>query len=191
MPTILINAGLESDCVGPDDRSAGRYATEHLLAQGHQQVVWMDVLCPRGAAYQAAHHSVREREYGYRTAMQLHGYEAACTAPSNGTQHVRHKQIYPNIFDENPKAVFASLQLSQLSGLCSWQRQHWARPCPATVIISDENPQTYALAVDYVRLPWEQVGQRSVQLLQQRLHTEQPQSSELCVPQFHPVPSAI
>jgi len=54
-------AGFETEFVGPDNRGAGRLATQYLLGLGHRRIAWLRGY-PRAA-------NARLREQGYREAL--------------------------------------------------------------------------------------------------------------------------
>jgi len=61
-PVCWINSDCQHNCVYPDDRSAGRMATEHLLRLGHRKIALVDY-----TGY--FHFSVVGRSKGYADAM--------------------------------------------------------------------------------------------------------------------------
>lgn len=69
VPSIWMNARLTHDCICPDDRDAGRRATQHLLALGHRRIAFAD-----GSG--STHYSVQERFEGYVEAMRQAGLVA-------------------------------------------------------------------------------------------------------------------
>ncbi len=62
VPAVWVNTPMTYDCVLPDDRAAGKMATEHLISLGHRNIAYM------GFA-QSSHHSEQDRTTGYREAM--------------------------------------------------------------------------------------------------------------------------
>lgn len=66
VPSVWMNAKLESDAVYPDDVQAGRIAAEHLLELGHRQIAFAEYS-------RSGHYSVDDRYAGYAGAMQAAG----------------------------------------------------------------------------------------------------------------------
>lgn len=74
VPSILINAEVESNCVRPDDHQAGRDATRHLIGLGHTRIAFTFLtLDAAGWAAKNSHYSERHRYEGYREAMDEAG----------------------------------------------------------------------------------------------------------------------
>ncbi|HAU39095.1 MAG TPA: hypothetical protein DCX07_15450 [Phycisphaerales bacterium] len=71
LPSIWINADMESDCVCPDDVGAGRLATEQLLSRGHRRIAYLQY--PTPTAHRKKHHSEQRRREGYEQAMRSAG----------------------------------------------------------------------------------------------------------------------
>jgi len=89
LPSIWINADMDSDCVCPDDAGAGRMATEQLLSHGHRRIAYLQY--PTPTAHRKKHHSEQRRREGYEQAMQSVGLasgaellDAAWTRPGDG-----------------------------------------------------------------------------------------------------------
>ncbi|MEX0653439.1 MAG: LacI family DNA-binding transcriptional regulator [Phycisphaeraceae bacterium] len=68
VPAVWINADLPHDCVRLDDLDAGRRLTEHLLAQGHTRIAYVDFSHGR-VELPAEHYSATHRAAGYEQAM--------------------------------------------------------------------------------------------------------------------------
>jgi LacI family transcriptional regulator len=68
IPAIFLNVKQEFDCVHPDDLAGGRLATEHLLALGHERIVYVDTDEPGNK-----HYSKTDRRDGYESAMRSAG----------------------------------------------------------------------------------------------------------------------
>ena len=64
VPSVWINTKRDHDCVHPDDLSAGRQLTEHLLARGHRRIAF----CSHRSFDH--HYSVADRHAGYEAAMR-------------------------------------------------------------------------------------------------------------------------
>ena len=69
-PFVLINAGVENDCVEPDDQQAGLDAARHLIEMGHRRIDYMYLARDEEMWEKSSfHHSAASRYAGYREAM--------------------------------------------------------------------------------------------------------------------------
>jgi LacI family transcriptional regulator len=72
IPSVLMNAERDRDCVRPDDFGAGRRAVEHLVKLGHRRVAYVDY--SHGTdELPGKHYSARHRCDGYVEAMRQAG----------------------------------------------------------------------------------------------------------------------
>ena len=72
-PAVWLNVNRDEDAVYPDDRQAGRLATQRLIEAGHRRIVYCDY--SHDMHSQATHYSAYERLAGYRDAMAAAMYE--------------------------------------------------------------------------------------------------------------------
>jgi LacI family transcriptional regulator len=78
IPAVWLNARRQHNCVLPDNRAAGRGATEHLLELGHRRITYARIdNRPEGAhRREVDHFSLPARQAGYFDAMEAAGLEA-------------------------------------------------------------------------------------------------------------------
>jgi len=138
IPTVFINKGQKGgDCIAAlDNRLGGRLATEHLLAQGYQQV---------GIITGPEHWwETRERLSGWRHALEACGCAPADSlvavgdwTPASGDAGL---QV---LLERNPgmDAVFASNDQMALGALRAAQRHRLAVPDDLGVIGFDDIPE--------------------------------------------------
>lgn len=81
IPAVWINNKCSSDGVFPNDQEAGRLATEHLILQGHRNIIYVDY--SHGRQLELMHYSARDREAGYREAMEAAGLMAVVKREEN------------------------------------------------------------------------------------------------------------
>jgi LacI family transcriptional regulator len=74
IPCIWMNFKLPVDAVHPDDMGAGRRATEHLIRQGHRDIVYVDYSHSADELV-GGHYSARDRQAGYEQGMYEAGLE--------------------------------------------------------------------------------------------------------------------
>jgi LacI family transcriptional regulator len=63
IPSVWLNAKLESDCVYPDDFEAAQRACKYLLSMGHRRIAYVDYMI-------SDHYSAADRRDGYLGAMR-------------------------------------------------------------------------------------------------------------------------
>ena len=73
IPVVWMNSKAEEPCVFPDDRAAGKEATNHLLTRGREHIAFVGTRwVPKE---QEIHYSLVDREGGYNAAMKAAGLE--------------------------------------------------------------------------------------------------------------------
>ncbi|MBF0198701.1 MAG: LacI family DNA-binding transcriptional regulator [Planctomycetes bacterium] len=72
LPVVWINQELDTDAIYPDNRKAAQKLTQHLLAQGHTKVAYLDADTP-SSELASSHFSNRSRSEGYVDAMRSGG----------------------------------------------------------------------------------------------------------------------
>ncbi len=80
-PVVMINTKLPNFSVYPDDRGAGRKATEYLLKLGHRRIAYADFIA-------SGHYSTLERAKGYESAMISAGL-----VPRKIVRHPQHEDF--------------------------------------------------------------------------------------------------
>ena len=63
IPSVWLNAKLQSDCVYPDDFEAAQRACKYLLGMGHRRIAYADYMS-------SGHYSTADRRNGYLRAMR-------------------------------------------------------------------------------------------------------------------------
>ena len=94
---ILINAGVDTDCVRPDDRQAGRDATRHLIGLGHRRIAFVYLTADEENWYRPLpnsipHYSAYHRHSGYCDAMSEAGLEARLILGDRNLWEMSHKR---------------------------------------------------------------------------------------------------
>lgn len=74
IPSVFLNLDADHDSVCPDDRAAGRAATEQLLALGHRRIWYVGY----SYGHEVFHYSELERRDGYVDAMTDAGLRPVC-----------------------------------------------------------------------------------------------------------------
>lgn len=164
LPTVWINADLERGCVGPDDVVAGRMATERLLEAGYRDITWIDVLHHGDAP----HHSVTDRERGYREAMRAAGCRARRVVATRQRRPDRARQWLAQRHHRAPISAAVGYSFHSAAAM-QWVAASLNQPAIPMVVIADEDPGEHAVAVDHVLLPWQAVAERALLMLTQRL----------------------
>lgn len=93
LPYVFFNTNLPEDTVRPDDRKAGRDATEVLLSAGHKRIAFI--------ARTGHHYSSVERAEGYHHAMMEAGL-APWSMDTRFTLHAKERLILAKTFLASP-----------------------------------------------------------------------------------------
>jgi LacI family transcriptional regulator len=83
VPAVWINSKQSTNCVRPDDRSAGRRAVEILVGLGHRRIAYADFGRPD---FETQHYSVADRLAGYRDGMADAGLQPLILGAPTGPE---------------------------------------------------------------------------------------------------------
>ncbi len=169
IPSVFLNLDADHDSVRPDDRGAGRAATEHLLALGHRRIWYV------GYSYRRDkfHYSELERQDGYADAMLDAGLKPTCIDyyhPELGTRLLLDAWRRALIATDRPTAVVCyanDLDLSvvhhaaTLAGLIV--------PRDLSLVTFDGSPAVGAIGIDTWLVPEAEVGRIGFKMLQQKI----------------------
>jgi DNA-binding LacI/PurR family transcriptional regulator len=73
LPAVWLNQKFEADCVYPDDRDAGRRATEYLTKLGHRRIAYVDLALHGTRQVGGIHYSKEDRLAGYLDVIEAAG----------------------------------------------------------------------------------------------------------------------
>lgn len=187
LPSIWINADMESDCICPDDKSAGQLATEHLLSHGHRNIAYMRLPLPIVRSHE--HHSVYRRYEGYQQAI----YEAGLTpremigvpatrAGDAGMKDTRIDEIVQWLRrDDRPSAVVTYSSYSAQPLLYGATLLGIRVPEELAIITIEDRPVTsQGIAITTVGLNVEEIGRQAVRMLLRKIQSpKKPLTAEL------------
>ncbi|MEM8737043.1 MAG: LacI family DNA-binding transcriptional regulator [Planctomycetota bacterium] len=80
LPCVWLNNKRDADCVYPDDHHAGELAANQLIERGFRDIVFIDYAHGDGQDPDT-HYSSRDREAGYRGAIESHGLRLRIVRP--------------------------------------------------------------------------------------------------------------
>ncbi|MEM6551200.1 MAG: LacI family DNA-binding transcriptional regulator [Planctomycetota bacterium] len=106
LPCLWLNTKRDADCVRPNDLHGGRSATEVLVRKGYRDIVYADYSHP--AEPVEVHYSARDREAGYRQAMEAAGLSPRVIRPTGGPVGVTERTAFSRSWLERdgcPEAV--------------------------------------------------------------------------------------
>jgi LacI family transcriptional regulator len=156
MPAIWVNRMAATDCVMPDDRKAGREATEVLLQRGHRRIVYLDAVI---AHTPDLHFSRNERIEGFRDAMREAGLQPELMTPKlmsaqEVTESVRARLAQP----DRPTALLSYAVDGGVHAALAVERCGLQIPRDLSVMIFEEFPIGTGYDFDYMQVPFEAVG---------------------------------
>jgi len=153
--------------VGFSNEQAARDMLRHLVAQGHRTIGFIGA--PRTANPQAS-----DRRRAYDQALAEHRLKRAATLAvecpadiaAGGTAMERIVDAHPDV-----SAVFAASEVRAIGALLQCQRRGW--PVPARIAIAGFNDaglgQHLVPALTTVRVPRHEIGERSAQMILDRI----------------------
>lgn len=167
IPTVWINAGLDSDSVSPDDYQMARLATEYLVEQGHRRIVYLDTVnWGHGENARLNHHSAAVRERGYRDALQEQGLEPQTIYSKRDYGRGALPPIDAFLGDQRPTAI-VSYSPFGLEWLVA-KLEHTGS-IPQIVTFSGQPWATGSMPVSTVCVPEVSIAQRAVKLLLRKI----------------------
>lgn len=180
IPSVFLNLDADHDSVCPDDRAAGRAATEQLLALGHRRIWYV------GYSYRhdQFHYSELERRDGYSDAMIDAGLQPTCIDAYHGELGSTDSRM-PTLGITDPRinawpAVLIS-QLRPTAVICyghevdvsvvhhAAARAGMIVPRDLSIVTFGGSPAFDALGIDTWLVPEYDVGFVGLQMLQERI----------------------
>ncbi|MEM6550533.1 MAG: LacI family DNA-binding transcriptional regulator [Planctomycetota bacterium] len=174
IPAIWLNTELDHDAIYPDDREAGRLATQHMIDQGHRKIGFIKLT-------KGGHYSEVRRIEGYRYAMQQAGLEPR-PANLNARQiHLIEEAGYtdderlPLMLDflEDNRDLTAVVAYSALCARvlhCGTLKLGLKIPEDLSVITVDDRVVVEpGLVLDTVTLGWQAIGSLAIEMLLKKI----------------------
>ena len=118
LPVIWINDRQTCNCVHADEVQAGRLATSTLLAQGHQQIAYVN-LHQQSETLNWQHHSIGDRQSGFEQVMQEAGIKPITlqiTAPI--PQQIQALSVALSQLTDRPTAIIMPYYRHAISSRC-------------------------------------------------------------------------
>ncbi|MGF1632917.1 MAG: LacI family DNA-binding transcriptional regulator, partial [Phycisphaerae bacterium] len=180
IPSVFLNLDVDHNSVRPDDRGAGRTATEHLMAMGHRRIWYV------GYSYRhdKFHYSELERRDGYADAMLDAGLEPTCIDSYHLELGVTDPRVYTRgLTDSRMSGWPAALTSPQgpTAVVCygpdvdvsvvhhAAARAGLAVPRDLSIVTFGGSPAFDALGIDTWLVPEYDVGFAGLQMLGQRI----------------------
>lgn len=163
VPSVWLNAKLESDCVYPDDYSAMRQATQRLLDLGHRRIAYIDLT-------RNSHYSVRDRYDGYVEAMFAADC-LPCVLTLAVVRSERLKVIRKWLREPNrPTAVVTYEDREAIPLFAAAMEMGLRVPEDLSIIAVHHRPvDAVGIAVATMQIDFAQVGDKAVQMLVQKI----------------------
>lgn len=185
MPAIWINSTHDVDCVYPDDREAGRLATRHLMNAGHRRIAYLH--------WSSGHYSQKHREEGYRKEMEGAGLEPISlltfdihrtfSSDQKGLPWLIGPERYTGFVCYSPEVASQLLFLTAMFGLR-------VSADLSAVTFADEPFSFLGFELDTVVLPYFEMGQEAVDMLQLKIEApNDPLPPRILLPKVHVVGS--
>lgn len=171
LPAVWMNTLRETNAVHPNDRDAGRRATQHLLEQGHRRIVYADFT--HGPDFPIPHYSAAHRREGYTAAMIDAGLTPQLWVPTTGrdissperVSHARQLLQQPN----RPTAVVCYSSTVYIPILLAATGLGIEVPRDLSLMSFEDIPIGYLGPGTCMIVPHAQVGTAAVAMLRDRI----------------------
>lgn len=178
IPAVWINTDLPHDAVNPDDKAAGRLATQHLLQLGHRRVAYLAFTPGEGEQ----HHCFRDRPAGYRDACAGAGLEPVeirlesrpfwrvMRDPLNNEQLRLVLDYLRSARGSRPTAFVTPGTREAYSLIHAAARLGFSVPGDLSVVtVGDTLQAQIGVSVTTVELPWAEIGREAVAMLLRKI----------------------
>ncbi|GIW75151.1 MAG: LacI family transcriptional regulator [Phycisphaerae bacterium] len=164
IPAIWVNNKLDADCVYPDDRDAGRQATEYLLRLGHTKIAYV-------SAVDFPHFSQEDREAGYVDAMRAAGLSPRSFRQRGPVDLVGQMRLLGAVLDTSDRPTAVVTYSGECNGLLLQAALRGISVPGDLSIISIGNgvPTEAYVQVDTVQIPGAIIGSTAIDLLVKKI----------------------
>ena len=176
IPAIFVNCNHwdNADCIKPDDLGGAYTATKHLIDLGHKRISHIEPISDGPVA----HPSAIERSQGYEKAMEEAGLEIMplVKVPSHDKP-----DYYPEILgNKNRPTAFVGNSMGNVIHLNQVALGMGLRIGKDISLIGGDNGAANDVRfLDYVHIPFWEMGVRGAELLFKKLESQEPIPSEV------------
>ncbi|MFZ0530425.1 MAG: LacI family DNA-binding transcriptional regulator [Propionicimonas sp.] len=174
-PMVAIHAGMPGNypVVSVDQRLGARLATEHLLALGHSTV--------RHIAGPDRWYEGTERVVGWREALEEAGAEVKPILRGDWSAASGYAAAVEMLKDESVTAIFVANDSMALGTLRAMFERGLRCPEDVSLVGFDDSPETafFCPGLTTIRQDFDEIGQRSVELLVKLIETGEAQTQHL------------
>jgi DNA-binding LacI/PurR family transcriptional regulator len=184
MPVVWVNTPGSGDCVCPNDRCAGRDATEHLLRLGHRRIAFV-AQPPPPARDLPGYCNGSARLEGYREAMRAAGLAPRLLQPGEGETLDATVSLYRHVLalsDRPTGLVVCRPKEAQAAVFATYACHGMQVPRDLSIVtFSDELPWMAPRLTAWVT-PWKTLGRLAVEMLVARMRMPESRSASRFIP---------
>jgi len=176
IPAVFVNCNQwdNVDCIKPDDMGGAYTATKHLIDLGHKRIAHIEPI-PEGPL---AHPSAIERSQGYKNAMEEAGLEALPIIKVHS--HDKPDNYQEILSNKNRPTAFVGNSMGNVIHLNQVALGMGLRIGKDISLIGGDNGAANDVSfLDYVHIPFWEMGVRGAELLLKKLENNQPVPSEV------------
>lgn len=187
IPAIWLNTELPHDAVRPDDREAGRLATQHLIDQGHRRIGFVKL--SGGGHYSEARriegYTAAMRDAGLPTCINNLGAKPYHLIEEDGLEHDNRHGIMLDYLREH-RDLTAAVAYSELCvntlQLAAARLGIRVPDDLSLITIADRVAASAGIAVDTVTLGWQGIGSSAVEMLVQKINRPNHKATSRAMP---------
>ena len=179
VPFVWVNSRHAADCVYPDDRAAGRQATEHLLERGFRRIAYIDYTLP------ILSDGMLAREAGYAEAMRAAGLTPRTISPAAKTPRTARVAFSRAWLEapDRPEAVVCLALTTALPVLHAAAMLGLRVPRDLALVTFAVQPLTLTgIHLTSLQVPFYEIGRRAVAMLTRKLEQPGQEQSPEVVP---------
>jgi DNA-binding LacI/PurR family transcriptional regulator len=182
IPSVWLNTKRRFDCVHPDDRRAGREATEHLLRLGHRHIAYVDFIWGTEDIHRA-HYSTRDRQGGYEDAMAAAGLTPAVARDKRHVSRGYRGEMWRGLLasPDRPTAIVAYTTTPRIHNTAA----EAGLRIPQDLSVVTFGERTYAesgRAITTMMLPHKQVGEAAGEAMVEKIENPKRRLAPRAVP---------
>ncbi len=171
IPSIYLNVKRDHDAVYPDDEQAARELTQHLIEMDHQRIVYLGPVREKMRWPNYTHYSAADRMAGYITAMTEADLPVRVVHDASIFGSAFTPDAWADVMAHQPTAVVVYNGVGALQVHAATLMSNLRVPDDLSIVTFTDEWSSESARRDFsgMRLPFIEVGQQAVQMLQKKI----------------------